>query len=62
MMCWHKWGKWEDYAEGYLRVEYDPFTYTKLEDSQKYMSGKFIRQKRVCSKCGKVQLRREMDT
>lgn len=60
-MCWHKWAKWETFEEGYLRTEYSLHG-EKLAESEKFLSGRFIRQRRICSKCGKLQLRRETDT
>jgi hypothetical protein len=50
MFCWHNWTKWEQYTEegvitGGLLV--------KKED--KGMSYRELRQRRRCTKCGKVQ-------
>jgi len=56
--CWHRWDKWKQTGEGFLRVEYNHLTGEKLNESEKFISNYFIRQERECSKCGKKQLRR----
>lgn len=46
-MCWHKWGKWEQYEVAMKYCRFDsldkPIFYIKH------------RQKRQCLKCGKIQ-------
>jgi len=57
-LCWHRWTKWKISGEGYLQAEYDALTGVHLEQHEKFISGKYVRQQRECTKCGKVQLRR----
>lgn len=45
--CWHNWSKWEQYIEEGT-VQAHPFSKNMLPYSEK-------RQKRICSKCGKIQ-------
>jgi hypothetical protein len=51
-MCWHKWDKWEEYEQ--------PYSYTPGILSPRFIQGEILhsiefRQKRICTKCGKVQ-------
>ncbi len=47
MFCWHKWSKWEQYAEAGVKT-YRKFPKERIPYSE-------TRQKRRCMKCGKVQ-------
>lgn len=50
-MCWHKWDKWIETANGEL------FKYPDSSDlSKKVHVGQVSYQERACQKCGKKQL------
>jgi hypothetical protein len=53
-MCWHKWGKWEEYKVTGTYVPTNWFAKGRMEAVQ-YVE---MWQKRVCNKCGYTQRKR----
>ena len=51
-MCWHKWGKWEEYNQNMTVI---PGILSPKEIRGKEYSFIENRQKRKCEKCGKTQ-------
>lgn len=63
MSCWpwsHKWTKWELFAEGKMLKTFNALTGNPLNvDGKPAIIGRYIEQRRECTECGKLQMRRE---
>lgn len=55
----HSWNKWQLLQYGISVQMVDPLTKIMLPKDEQYPIGCWIRQKRVCTICGKIQIREQ---